>query len=460
MQGIQYLQNLQYFKTVVPDTPVGSEPGLMNVVFSLEETSTADINFGVVFSGGTPPLSGTIKWNERDFMGKGQTLGIDLESSLTTQTLAFNFSEPWFTGKPWLVGASISFDHILQQNVLQDFAAPIFANNQDPTAYPDGPPEITSLAQYQAYIEAGNTIAPQYLMSYDSYDITLNGNTGYTFTYPFGRLGLQASYSPQLRFVSYNPMLYRPFDKDIRDNNGKLNFIDRLAFSTTLDGRDIYWNPTKGYLLSQGFTYVGGLLFGNRDYIRTDSTAEGFLTLFDIPVFENWNWQIVAAAHSSVSLILPNYSFIDSNWETNTDTTDQLYIDGMTVARGWRTVSYGNALWDNKFELRMPIVKDAIWLAGFFDAAALWAQPLSGLPLGASSSFDQMKIDDFLFSFGFGIRFTIPQFPIRLYLAKGFQYQPHLHPEQPFQWKPATAGDFNIGGVTFGFVIGLGGNVF
>ncbi len=460
VQGIQYLQNLQYFKTVVPDTPIGSEPGLMNIVFNLEETSTADINFGVVFSGGTPPISGTIKWNERNFLGKGQTLGIDLESSLTTQTLAFNFSEPWFTGIPWLVGASISFDHILEQNVLQDSAAPVFANNQDPSAYPDGPPEITSLAQYQAYIEAGNTIPAQYLMSYDSYDITLNGNTGYTFTLPVGRLGLQATYSPQIRYVSYNAMLYRPFDKDIRDNNNVWDFIDRVGFSTTLDGRDIYWNPTKGYYLSQGLTLVGGFLFGNRDYIRTDSTAEAFLSLFDVPVTDNWDFQLVAAAHSSVSLILPNYSLIDGAWETNTDTTDQLYIDGMTVARGWRTVSYGNALWDNKFELRMPLVKDALWLAGFFDAAALWAQPFSSLPLGASSSFDQMKIDDFLFSFGIGIRFTIPQFPIRLYLAKGFQYQPNLHPDQPFQWKPYTSGDFIINGFNFGFVIGLGGNVF
>jgi outer membrane protein insertion porin family len=454
VQGIQYLQNLQFFKTVVPDTPAGSEPGLMNVVFTLEETSTADINFGVVFSGGDFPVSGTIKWNERNFQGKGQTLGIDLEASLFKQTVGFNFLEPWLTGVPWSAGISLSFDHSLMQNVLQDSAAPIFASNQDANAYPDGPPEITSQALYLAYLAAGNSIPAQYLMSYDSYNITFNANTGYTFTLPFGRLGLQAIYSPQLRYVNYNEMIYRPFDKNVRDNNHTWNFIDRLAFTTALDGRDIFWNPTKGYLLSQGLTLVGGFLFGNRDYVRTDTTAEGFLTLFDLPVFDNWNWQMVLAAHSSLSLIMPNWSFIHGRLETNTDSSDQLYIDGMTVGRSWRQAQYGNALWDNKLELRMPLAKDAIWLVGFFDAAALWDKPFASLPQ-SGTSMDQITVDDFLFSLGFGVRFTIPQFPIRLYLAKGFQYQPALHPGAPLQWH---AGDAGLGGLNF--VISLGGNVF
>jgi outer membrane protein insertion porin family len=33
-------------------------------------------------------------------------------------------------------------------------------------------------------------------------------------------------------------------------------------------------------------------------------------------------------------------------------------------------------------------------------------------------------MEHFYFSFGAGIRFTIPQFPIRLYLARRFEYGP------------------------------------
>ncbi len=69
-----------------------------------------------------------------------------------------------------------------------------------------------------------------------------------------------------------------------------------------------------------------------------------------------------------------------------------------------------------------------------------------------------MKIDEFLFSLGFGVRFSIPQFPIRLYLAKGFQYQPNAQSRRSrCNGRRETLA---IGGLSFSFVISLGGNVF
>ena len=98
--GYQYLANLQYFKSVAPDTQQGSAFGLMNVIFNVEETSTADINFGVIFSGGTFPVSGTIKWNERNFRGTGQTVGVNLEASPIRQTITLSYYEPWLFNVP------------------------------------------------------------------------------------------------------------------------------------------------------------------------------------------------------------------------------------------------------------------------------------------------------------------------------------------------------------------------
>ncbi|MGA2977672.1 MAG: outer membrane protein assembly factor BamA [Spirochaetia bacterium] len=451
--GYQYLVNLQYFKTVAPDVQQGSETGLMNIIYSLEETSTADINFGVVFSGGDFPISGTIKWNERNLQGGGQTLGVDLEASPIKQLVSLSYTEPYMFNVPWSGSIALSFDHETETNVLQDILGPIFTDTQQSIAAPD---PYSNRTDYLTDLANGVAIPAQYLMSYDSYDITLAGSTGYTFSYTFGKLGLQASYAPQLRYVDYDASLYRPFEVTVRDNNNVWNFIDRVGLGVTLDGRDIYWNPTKGYLLSQNLTLVGGFLFGQRDYIRTDTAVEGFLTLLDLPVTENWNLQFVIAAHSAVSLILPNYSYSNGawQWETDTDYTDQLYIDGMTVGRGWRQM-YGDALWDNKLEIRMPIVKEAIWLAGFFDAAALWDQPFGATP--PSTSMDQMSLDQFYFSFGAGVRFTIPQLPIRLYLAKGFQIKNGVVDWSTFDNKP---GNLDIGGLELAFVISLGGNVF
>jgi outer membrane protein insertion porin family len=143
-------------------------------------------------------------------------------------------------------------------------------------------------------------------------------------------------------------------------------------------------------------------------------------------------------------MILPTYSFnsLTGQWgfQTVTDDTDLLYIDGMTVGRGWR-VLYGNALWDNKFELRMPIARDYVWAVGFFDAAALWPD---------ASFIRNGNLDNYYFSLGLGVRFVIPQFPIRIYLARTFK----IDNAGNVNWQP---GDFSLGGLGLKFVISLGG---
>jgi outer membrane protein insertion porin family len=46
------------------------------------------------------------------------------------------------------------------------------------------------------------------------------------------------------------------------------------------DGRDLIENTTKGYLLSSSFSYAGGVLFGLSNYIKTSTSASGYLTLY------------------------------------------------------------------------------------------------------------------------------------------------------------------------------------
>ncbi len=444
IEGYHNLINLQYFKTVQPETPQGSAFGLMNVVFNVEEASTADINFGITFSGaqqlGQFPISGVIKWNERDFLGRGETVGVDLEATFDRQSISLSFLEPWLLGERWSAGVTLSFIHSNEQNVLMDMLPPIFSDSNSPNAAPD---PYTSRQDYLNALENGLSIPSQYLMRYDAYDIILGLNTGYKFHTPLGFLGFTAGYNPDLRYINYDPSLYRPFEVTVRDNNQTWNFIDSVTASVYLDGRDIYWNPTKGYYLSQAVTYTGGFIFGQRDYIRTDSTVEGFVTLLNLPVSESWSLMFVLAAHSALSMILPQYSFNPYTgtwgWNTLTDDTDLLYIDGMTVGRGWR-VLYGNALWDNKVELRMPIAKDYVWFVGFFDVAALW--PDVGLIGG--------NLNNFYFSYGIGLRFVIPQFPIRVYLARLFK----IDNSGNVTYYP---GDFSLGGWGLKFVISLGG---
>ena len=477
IEGLRNIYNLQYFTTVNPETPQGSAAGLMDLVINVEETSTADINMGIQFSGTDFPVSGTVKWSERNFLGRGQTVGVNLVASPVKQNISFNFIEPWMFGYRWLGGVNFSFQHSNMQNVLQDILPPVYSDTENSDAVPDpydghyvfsqdttypasggtaykagaafpGIPTSADITDYnlktdyQYAIQKGEKIPSQYKMNYNSYDISGGINTGYKYHTFLGWLGTSLGISSTLRFIHYDPSVYRPFDYNIRANLDRWSIVNKLDTNVYWDKRDYFLNPTNGFFLNQKVTFTGGFLLGDRHYIKTQSRADGYLTLFSIPVLENWNFKVVAAAHSALSLILPQFGNL-----FKTDFTDLLYIDGMNVARGWTSgytpISYGKALWDNRFELRLPISEQFLWGVLFCDAASLWEEV---------QDMSSMKIDDFFFSIGTGLRFTIPQFPIRLYFSKGFQIK-----NGGISWKP---GDLALGNFTFDFVISLGGDNF
>jgi outer membrane protein insertion porin family len=434
LQGLRNLYNLQYFTSIQPETLPGSAEGLMDLVINVEEGSTANINFGVQFAGGDYPVSGMLKWEESNFLGRGQQLSVNSELSTGRQLLSLSFQEPWLFGERWLGGTSFSFEHSIVPNIPTDELYPIFEGSET-NAFPD--PYLT-YEDYQAALDAGTSIPSQFLMEYTLWKLSLGVNSGYRYFTPAGWLGVRGGLSTSLEQVAYDATVDRPFDPVLREGNHLWKNVNKLGITLYWDDRDYFLNPTQGFYLAQGATFAMGFPLGTRQYIRTDSTAEGFLKLFNIPVTDNWNFEMVLAAHSSLSLILPY-----GNTDLIAITSDLLYVDGWNVAPGWPLEQDMRVLWDNRLELRLPIAEQALWWSFFFDAVAAYPE-LSGLA--------DLNSDDFLFSFGGGLRFTIPQFPIRLYLAKRFKTE-----AGKVQWQE---GDLSIFGLSLDFVISLGGDTF
>ena len=451
LQGLRNLYNLQYFTSIQPETPQGSAEGLMDLVLNVEEGSTANINFGVTFSGGDYPISGVLKWSENNFLGRGQALGVNLEISSLRQLAALSFTEPWLFGKRWSGGVSLSFEHAVVPNIYQDVMGPVFQGDED-NAVPDpfygymvdpttGEPSTgaDAITDYAYAVNHGYQMPDQYTMDYTTWRISVGIDSGYRYFTPLGWLGVRGGLSTSLELVEYDPELYRPFDPVIRAGQGIWQNVNKLGVTLFWDKRDYFLNPSKGFYLAQGATFAAGFPLGTREYIRTDSTVEGFLTLVDWQATENWKFRLILAGHSALSFILPQFW----NDEALTITNDRLYIDGWNVARGWPLERDLFALWDNRLELRMPIAEQVLWGVFFMDAVV-------GYP--TVSAMGNMVLDDFLFSFGGGIRFSIPQFPIRLYLAKRFKAE-----NGNVVWQD---GDLPFFGTTVDFVISLGGDTF
>jgi len=404
LDAMRNLYNLQFFSVVIPEPTQGSTENLMDLIFYVEEQPTTDVQFGVTFSGNadpeTFPLSGQIMFNDRNLAGTGNQLGLELTSSIVdTTSFSVNYLHRYIFGLPLSLGADFSVNYS-RNMASMDNQGPIFYGDED-YAYPDG---FASFAEY----ESASKLPPRdYLMEYNQIYLSMGLSTGYRWSTLLGNLSVSGGMRFGFIRNEYDDLL-RPFDPVLRGSNKKWTPLNSFWASVSLDQRDIYYDPSSGYYL-YGRLGIYGLFNQEREhYMRTDLKAEYFLTLFDLPVSENWSFKSVLGLHTG-------FSFINrqAGRPLMIEEASKLAVDGMFTGRGWSNEyrNKGLMLWENWVELRFPVVPGILAFDLFFDFA------------GVEGSDNKFIIDDLRFSYGGGLRFTIPQFPFRLSLAKRFSFK-------------------------------------
>ncbi|MDR0568670.1 MAG: outer membrane protein assembly factor BamA [Spirochaetaceae bacterium] len=406
LEGWRNLMNLQYFTAVSPETPPGSTDSLMDLVINVEEQPTTDIQAGLTFSGSTDPgewpVSLMLKWTDRNFLGTGNLLGADVNVSAYTQSATLQFNYRWFAGLPLSVGFDFTALHS-QRYAAMNNSAPYFNGNED-YAYPDG------FSSYEEYINANKTPPTEFLMQYHQWRLSFGASTGYRFGTPIGVLGVGGGLRPGLVLNTYDEDLYRAFDPAIRDRNNHWTPAVSLSSNVYLDNRDLYYDPSKGYYVIQRLGFYGVFDVELEHYLRSDTKAEFFFTFLKFDITDTYTLKFIFGMHSGLSFIFPQ-----PGRTLQVENVNKLSVDGMFTGRGWTGEYYykGLALWENWAEIRIPFVPGIIAWDFFFDAAAVKETP--------QALFTDFSIADMRFSFGGGLRFSIPQLPIRLGLAKRFK---------------------------------------
>jgi len=416
MEGLRNLHNLQYFSAISPETPPGSTDFLMDLIINVEEMPTTDVQFGLTFSGSadpdTFPISLMARWNDRNFMGSGNMIGADLTVAPETQALTLQYTERWMMGLPLSASFDFTAMHMNRRAAMQNF--PPFFHGDEPFAFPDG---FSSFEEY----EAAFRIPPdQYLMPYNQWRVSLGAGTGYRWMTHLGVLGLGGGVRLGMMLNSYDSDLFRPFDPILRENNNRWSPSTSIWSSFSLDRRDLFFDPSSGYYVVQRLGYYGIFPFEREHYIRTDTRAEWFYTLIDVPVTDTWNFKAVFGIHTGLSFIL-RQPFFDRPY---IEEASRLAVDGMFIGRGWMHEfrRKGNALWLNWVEIRIPVVPGILAWDFFFDAAGIKPTPgaLFTNFFGDDGSLAGSDTFFMRFSFGGGFRFTIPQFPFRFSIARRF----------------------------------------
>jgi outer membrane protein insertion porin family len=441
MDAMRNLYNLQFFSMIMPETPQGSTESLMDLIFTVEEQPTTDVQFGLTFSGSadpdTFPISGMIKWNDRNLAGSGNQLGAELNSSIVdTTSFTVDYLQRWVMGLPLSAGIDFSANFSKRLTTM-DNMAPLF-NGDETYAYPDG------FSNYNEYI-VNNKLPPRdYLMDFRQWYLSLGLSTGYRWATFLGNFGVNGGVRFGLVKNTYDDELFRPFDPALRERNNSWTPKNSFWSSVSLDQRDIFYDPSRGYYVYERMGFYGIFSTEREHYIRSDTKAQFYLTLFNLPVTENWSFKSVFAIQSGLSFIFKQPGRNTDSVIPSIEETSKLSVDGMFVGRGW-SGEYrrkGLLLWDNWVELRFPVIYGILAFDLFFDAAGVESnyrgevlgEGEQGYYFGTNSRGQpNFTIDNMRFSFGGGFRFTLPQFPFRISLAKRFRFI-----DGEFHWEPGA----------------------
>jgi len=418
MEAWRNLMNLQYFTNVAPETPPGGADGLMDLVFVVEEQPTTDLQFGLTFSGSADPeafpISGMIKWNDRNLRGTGNQLGAEINGTFDSVTFSTNYNHRRIFGTPLTGG----FDFTAQWNerlAAMDNIYP-FYNGDETYAFPDG------FASYEEYLYAGKLPPKEFLMKYRQWYLSVGLSTGYRWSTPAGNVSLGGGIRTGYVLNTFDGDIYRPFDPALREGNNMWRPKNSFWTSLSLDQRDLFFDPSRGYFLYERFGIYGLLGEIEREhYLRSDTRAEQYFTLIDTPVTDKWNFKVVLALHSGISFIFKQPNRDTDSFLPVMEESNKLSVDGMFVGRGW-SGEYrvkGLTLWDNWVELRIPLVRNLLAWDFFFDAAGV--ETVQGYYYLINNMGERnFTMTNMRFSFGGGLRFTLPQFPFRFSLAKRF----------------------------------------
>lgn len=380
--GLRNLYNLQYFSAVVPDVVPGSEENLVDLVFTVDEQSTTSIEFGVTFSGVSNPndlpFALFVKWQDSNIKGTGKSVSVGSTISTDEQSISLGFGENWLWGRPISRSISTSFSHS-SLNALR-----------------------------LKWLTDGTVDDSNYYMRFEQWKWSLGYSMGHRWTPDFAILSLTGGITGSLRNNQYDKSLYTPVDTMVSEYANRWGWQNSIWAAFSVDARDVNYDPSRGWFASQRASWYGLTPIENEYFLRLDTKLEKYFTLVNLPVSEKWAFKLVLAGYTGLSLLFPAAG-------TSIGDSSKLYIDGMFTGRGWTNIYNkvrGRALWNSNIELRMPVVPGVLSLDGWADAAVITSEV---------SQLGKIGWSDWYFSVGPGIRFTIPQFPLRLLFANTFR---------------------------------------
>lgn len=393
------LYNLQYFAAVNIDVKPGTEVGLVDLIFDVEEQRTGLFTFGLSYSTAGYGISIFEEVSANNFLGRGLRLYEKVDIGFTRQAVEVGIDEPWLFKTPTSAGMTLSW---ARTRYGGRFGGAVYTWDDGILEGDDEVPDDVEVEDdVWDYSDANS-------MEYVNQNVKVAFRLGRRFARYWGinsELGFSVFWNEPGE--DYKDTV--PYDSGLRDqyyDNWPTLWKNYLSLTGYRDSRDLSIFATRGTYISQNVTIFGGPLGGYSDFLKLN-------TDMNVNVKTFWKFVLSSRLNFGFLLPLPGLPLV-------IDDSDYIRVDGWNEGRGWQRPSQWVSLYDRKgrselnfsLEHRFPISERIVWGLTFFDISGLYETP-------ADFAID---FKEFYYSFGFGVSFLIPGFPVRLYLTRRFKY--------------------------------------
>ena len=208
-QSAERIRALGYFSDAQVQSRPGSTPDQVILDVDVVEQPTGSLGFGLNYA--TDTGAGlAVSFSERNFLGRGQSLGFGFNTSEGSRSFDFSFSEPAFMGRNLQLGLAAYYTTTTQQNATfntesigfsPSISFPLTENSRLALSYRISEDSIfdvplTSSAILQSEEGTRLTSAVGYTYSYSTRGTGLNPEAGVSFSFgqEFAGLGGDAEY--------------------------------------------------------------------------------------------------------------------------------------------------------------------------------------------------------------------------------------------------------------------------
>ena len=247
LKAVDRIRGLGFFSNVETSTREGSTPEKVIIEVKLTEKATGSLGVGAGYNSSDGSVF-TFNVNERNFLGKGQTVKLDLSSSKIEKQSEIGFEDPSFLGRNLLAGISLG----------------------QKTSTPSATPLKTETLYFSPTI-----------------GFPLSRDSNLSIRYRLNRDEVK---------LTTNSLLVSPIIRTDVGNKDK----SALIFSYNLDKTNSVVSPTAGYdfRITQEFSGLGG----NVSYSKSELKFKTYKTMFrdDIILTSDLSSGIISGSDASI----------------------------------------------------------------------------------------------------------------------------------------------------------------